>query len=114
MFDRRCLGIKCSACDKDWHTECCNLTGITTNNAKKLEKLNWRCPWCDQPGIENPDSKAGKDTEISLKSFMSSIARVKSCTEELNEGITSVEFFNQHVKHLLLEKYKFKEHCQDC
>ena len=28
----------------------------------------------------------------------------------MNEGITSVEFFNQHVKHLLLEKDKFKEH----
>ena len=33
MFDRKCIAIKCSTCSKDWHTECCNLSGVTPSVA---------------------------------------------------------------------------------
>ena len=38
------------------------------------------------------------------------MSRIETCREELNEGISSVEFFNQHIKHLLLDDSKFKSH----
>ena len=112
MFDRNCLGIKCSKCDKSWHTECCNLAGITQTVARKLEGRKWECPWCYLPAIPNPDSKDGKETTESLKAFMANISRVQACTEELKEGVTTVEFFRQHIQHLLLDKDKFITHSE--
>ena len=38
------------------------------------------------------------------------MARVQNYTEELNENITAIEFFNQHIKHILLDESKFKTH----
>ena len=112
MFDRNCLGIKCSKCDKSWHTECCNLAGITQTIARKLEGRKWECPWCYQPAIPNPDYKDGKETIESLKAFMANISRVQACTEEVKEGVTAVEFFRQHIQHLLLDKDKFIAHSE--
>ena len=43
---------------------------------------------------------------------MANISRVQACTEELKEGVTAVEFFRQHIKHLLLDKDKFIAHSQ--
>ena len=34
--------------------------------------------------------------------------RMEECNDELNENITKIEFFNQHIKHLLLDDKKFK------
>ena len=43
---------------------------------------------------------------------MANISRVQACTEELKEGVTAVEFFRQHIQHLLLDKDKFIAHSQ--
>ena len=36
------------------------------------------------------------------------MSRIEKCNEELKDGVSSVEFFNQHIKHLLLDEQKFK------
>lgn len=110
MYDRKCNGIKCSKCDKSWHTECCNLTGVTPGNVKKLETQKWQCPWCYQPTIPNPDTKDGKETTESLRSFMASITCLQKTTEKLKDGTSAVDFFNEHIRHLLLDKNQFKSH----
>ena len=112
MFDRKCIAIKCTSCKKDWHTECCNLTSVTPTVVKKLETHSWECPWCYHPAIQKPGD--GHQPDISTKKtydlFISNMARVQNCTEELNENITAIEFFNKHIKHLLLDESKFKTH----
>lgn len=113
MFDRKCIGIKCSACEKEWHTECCNLAGVTPSVAKKLETQTWKCPWCYEPSITKPCSQSGTqpNSEVYNK-FTCSVSRLETFTEELSDNITSVEFFNQHIKHLLLDDTKFKLHSE--
>ena len=36
------------------------------------------------------------------------MSRIEKCNEELKDGVSSVEFFNQHIKHILLDEKKFK------
>ena len=36
------------------------------------------------------------------------MARVQNFAEELNEKINPIEFFNQYIRHLLLDKSKFE------
>ena len=36
------------------------------------------------------------------------MSRIEKFDEELKDGVSSVEFFNQHIKHLLLDEQKFK------
>ena len=42
------------------------------------------------------------------KELISTMSRIENCNEELKDGVSSVEFFNQHIKHLLLDEQKFK------
>ena len=112
MFDRKCIAIKCSKCSGDWHTECCNLTGVTPSVARKLESQLWKCPWCYQPDIQKPDLQSEIREKDAYDKFTCSISRLQTFTEELNDNITSVEFFNQHIKHLLLDDTKFKQHTE--
>ena len=111
MLDRKCIAIKCTHCNKDWHTECCNLSGVTPSVARKLEGQSWKCPWCYQPTICNP--KTETVTKDHLDELGVSMSRVQQCTEDLNENASVVEFFNQHIiKHLLLDDSKFKAHSE--
>ena len=36
------------------------------------------------------------------------MSHIEKCNEELKDGVSSFEFFNQHIKHLLLDEHKFK------
>ena len=112
MFDRKCLGMKCSSCNKEWHSECCNLTGVTPSVAKKLEVQMWKCPWCYEPGIKKPGTQSETQPSEVINKFTCSITRLEAFTEKLNDNITSVEFYNEHIRHLLLDDAKFKLHSE--
>ena len=95
--------ICCSACKRHWHTSCCNLNGVTPSVTQELEAQCWECPWCFTPAFPSPkttDSLAGSNNDT-FEKFLSIMTRVKECEEELNDGISSIEFFNLHIKHLL-------------
>ena len=93
--------IKCAKCSQEWHNKCCNLVGITQGAIKKL--VQWQCPQCYVcPFFGN------KTMGTNHKSFNSAMLHMEECTEELNDNITKIDFFNQHIKHLLLDDQKFK------
>ena len=92
--------VKCAKCSQEWHNNCCNLSGISQNTIKKLVK--WQCPKCYVCPLSGP-SLSGD-----CKEFISTMSRIEKCNEELKDGVSSVEFFNQHIKHLLLDEHKFK------
>ena len=106
MLDRKCIAIKCTNCTKDWHTECCNLSGVTPTVARKLEGQSWQCPWCFKPSIPKPGTLPLKNDHTDELAV--SMSRFQKCAEELNDNASTVEFFNQHIKHLLLDDTKFK------
>ena len=108
--DQKSTYVKCAKCEQEWHSRCCNLTGLTQGAVKKL--TTWECPSCYScPYIKNSAALSSKcDDGQSFSSFISSSARIEKCTEELNESISHVEFFNTHLRHLLLDGTKFEEH----
>ena len=108
--------IMCSSCKALWHIGCCNLKGVTSSVIKKLENQGWKCPWCFTLTIKPLEAQTNEHTpspaEINIKKvdeFLATMDRIETCKEELNDGISSVEFFNQHIKHLLLDDTRFKE-----
>ena len=92
--------VKCAKCSQEWHNNCCNLSGISQNAIKKLVK--WQCPKCYVCPLS--DQSLSGD----YKEFISTMSRIKKCNEELKDGVSSFEFFNQHIKHLLLDDHKYK------
>ena len=106
--DQKCSFIKCSTCFIEWHTDCSNLTGASQTVAKKLESTSWQCPWCFKPSIQNPNAK--NDTVNIMDNFtkfISNMSKIEKCNDDLNESITAVQFFNQHIRHLLIDDSKF-------
>ena len=92
--------VKCAKCSQEWHKNCCNLSGISQNAIKKLVK--WQCPKCYVCPLS--DHSLSGD----YKEFISTMSRIEKCNEKLKNGVSSVRFFNQHIKHLLLDEQKFK------
>ena len=92
--------VKCAKCSQEWHNNCCNLSGISQNAIKKLVK--WQCPKCYVCPLS--DQSLSGD----YKEFISTMSRIEKCNEELKDGVSSFEFFNQHIKHLLLDDHQFK------
>lgn len=112
MLDRKSIPIKCTTCSKDWHTECCNLTGLTRTVVKKLEGQSWKCPWCFKSSYLKPGSVDDSPDESTLKNLLASMSRVLECTDMLNDNASNIEYFNEHIRHLLLDGSKFKEHSE--
>ena len=92
--------VKCAKCSQEWHNNCCNFSGISQNAIKKLGK--WQCPKCYVCPLS--DQSLSSD----YKEFISTMSRIEKCNEELKDGVSSFEFFNQHIKHLLLDDHKYK------
>ena len=101
--DPSSIYVKCAKCIQQWHNKCCNLDGLTQAAIRKLEK--WQCPRC----YTSPFVQTHIDAANCLKEFVDKMTRIERCNEDLNDSITSVEFFNMHIKHLLLDDKKFIE-----
>ena len=56
-----------------------------------------------------PRAPTDTNKQQSLKDFGSSTALTAKLTEELSENLNAVEFFNAHLKHLLLDCKKFTD-----
>ena len=39
--------------------------------------------------------------------FISNMSKIEKCNDDVNESITAVQFFNQHIRHLLIDDLKF-------
>jgi len=99
--------ITCTKCSRKWHTECANLTGLTTATAKKLSK--WNCPKCYACPYVMSDDSGNVDT---FAEFMKITSDIKKQNEELKESATTIDFFNAHIKHLLLNEDDYKDQSQ--
>ena len=110
--DKRMCSINCSKCQRQWHTSCCNLAGLPATVTKKLEEKGWKCPMCENNPYVSTAEKADYDAKLiqSFESFCTNMSRIEKCSEELNENTTALEFFNQHIRHLLIDDQKFKNH----
>lgn len=95
--------ITCSTCQQEWHSTCVNLSGITQAAVKKLTQ--WKCPKCF---VSVFCVQSGETEKESIDQLVTSLSRVQQCTDDFNDNATKVEFFNQHIKHLLLDDTKFK------
>ena len=99
--------VKCSECNQVWHSECSNLAGITLSASKKLVK--WNCPRCYVSPLV---SSSGSGKEDSFSEFLKITTDMKKLNEDLKENATAVDFFNTHIKHLLLNEDSFKKHSE--
>jgi len=92
--------IVCAKCSQQWHTKCCNLSGATPSVIGKMG--TWECPRCfKSPYVD--DSNLDQ-----FQKFIGKMADLEKCNEELNDSVTSIQFFNQHIRHLLLNDTKYK------
>jgi hypothetical protein len=99
--------VKCCRCLQSWHPECSNLCGITQAAAKKLR--NWSCLRCVIIITLGPNEQILDDKEA-LSQFHATASDIRKYTEDLKDSATSVDFFNTHIKHLLLNEDEFKSH----
>ena len=96
--------IKCTGCSQDWHCSCVNLAGISVAGVKKL--ASWKCPRC----YSSPFSTETGKSNDAFEEFKHAMSHIEELTDELKGSSTSVEFFNMHLKHLLLNPSEFTEH----
>ena len=88
--------IDCVRCNQKWHSTCVNLAGLTQAGIKKLG--NWNCPKCYvSPYI---DQERGQN----FKEFMKITSNIAQVNEELKENSRGVEFFNLHLRRLLISE----------
>ena len=112
LSDKTAVYLTCVSCQQEWHSNCCNLKGITQGAVKKLD--DWECPRCyNCPHLPIDVQNDTRWTDASAyQSFMAAMSRIESCNNELKEHASSVEWFNQHIRHLLMDKSKFEANNQ--
>jgi hypothetical protein len=99
------LSIQCDKCLDYWHLECVSLKGLTKTMIDSIEV--WFCPNCfESPYASKPDTKI---IDSYVKQFKKQASRIDKCNEELGESVSHVEYFNQHIRHLLIDDVKFKD-----
>ncbi len=96
--------IACIKCTQAWHVGCVNLTGLTQAPVKKL--VNWKCPRCFifPYKVQSADEKSETFAE-----FQKITGNITKCNEDLKDSAKAIEFFNLHIKHLVLNEHSFKE-----
>ena len=107
--------VLCTKCQQEWHNKCCNLNGITQAAVKKLK--DWECPRCFMsPFVTTIPKESDELSSVIMNKFLGNITWIEACTEELMDSATTIEFFNSHIKHLLLHDDQFKDHTSkmDC
>ena len=113
--------LKCTACKQHWHSTCANLCGISKEFVECIE--NWKCPLCFVPCTSNKSSvnpyicsvcnnsqkiKSALDDQ-SVEKFLESVSNIVKQNEELSKSANDIEYFNLHLKHLLLDKSEFED-----
>ena len=96
--------VKCSKCDQSWHPDCVNLSGITQGASKKL--VNWKCPHCYVFPYHTATDVDG-NTKEAFNEFLKVTSDIRKFNEELKDSASSIDFFNVHVKHLMLNEDTF-------
>ena len=113
--------LTCVSCNQQWHANCANIRGkMKKEFVNSLE--SWECPWCFIPCVvkETPNiCKTCKNSESirsaldddAVKQFIETVSYVKKQNDELHKSVSQIEYFNLHIKHLLLtDKKDFKDH----
>ena len=91
--------ITCQKCQQQWHTTCANLTGLTQAAVKKLTNSGWKCPRCYiSPYVEDQ----GKAEQF--KEFIRISSDFAKFNEELMDNTKAIEFFNLHLRRLLINE----------
>ena len=110
--------LKCTKCQQHWHSGCSNLHGISQDLVESLE--NWLCPACFIPctGMKslpsnndyictvcrnNSNISSALHTD-SAKQFIENVTSLTQLNEELSNSASHIDYFNLHLKHLLLDK----------
>ncbi|KAL5251181.1 hypothetical protein ACHWQZ_G016777 [Mnemiopsis leidyi] len=76
-----------------------------------MNKLTtWKCPDCfifpySQQSEKRSEAEAFSD-------FLKIFPRISQCNEELKESASTVEFFNEHIKHLVINEDSYKVQSQ--
>jgi alkylated DNA repair dioxygenase AlkB len=93
------VDITCQKCQQKWHTTCHNLTGLTGSAAKKVMDAGWKCMRCyvspysdDQESVRN------------FREFQRITSDMERFNEELKKNFDTVEFFNLHLRRLMIDK----------
>ena len=93
--------IECVKCIQKWHSNCANLSEITQASVKKLVAAGWNCPKCYiSPYI---DQERGQN----FKEFLRITSNIAKVNEELKENSQGIEFFNLHLRRLLLDEEEY-------
>ncbi|KAL5269061.1 hypothetical protein ACHWQZ_G002780 [Mnemiopsis leidyi] len=105
---KNALLIKCVKCTQAFHPTCVNLNGLTKASMNKL--TTWKCPDCfifpySQQSEKRSEAEAFSD-------FLKIFPRISQCNEELKESASTVEFFNEHIKHLVINEDSYKVQSQ--
>jgi hypothetical protein len=98
--------VRCCKCLQAWYPECSNLRGITPGAAKKLN--NWNCLRCIILDMLSTSDQLRMDNDIVSK-FLLTTTEIERYTD-LKESASSLDFFNTHIKHLLLHEDSFLDH----
>ena len=112
--------LQCKQCQQQWHSGCVNLKGISKDFVEQLE--NWMCPNCFVPCNTQPPttyvcSVCKNNAEVSsalesnaAQNFINSVKSLSTMSDQLNQNSSDIEYFNLHLKHLLIDASSIDNH----
>lgn len=105
LSDSQSHYVSCTKCTQDWHQNCVNLYGLDGNGIKQLtEWLCPRCYKCSDDLVANP-----KDIKIKASNATKYIETLEKLGKDLKKSVSSIEMFDSHLKHMLLDDSKLIE-----
>ena len=98
-FTKSNVVMTCQRCQQKWHISCHNLKGLTLNASKKLMDSGWKCVRCYiSPYVEN------QERNQQFQDFLRITADITKFNEDLKESSRAFEFFNLHLRRLMIDK----------
>ena len=88
------------------HVLTSHFTGITAAAVKRM--TGWKCPQC----YISPFSETLCGDADAFAQFKNAMKNIKEVNGNLTEDSNAIEFFNSHLKHLLLEPAEFLKHSE--
>ena len=67
---------------------------------------SWKCPYCYRcPFLKN---KNGDKMTTTLETLFERLQIIGKCNEDLKDSANTIDFFNSHIEHLILNDIEFK------
>ena len=109
--DRASYYVICTKCRQNWHQRCANLEGLNETAIKKLK--SWLCPNCFTSPFVIVDRVSRIISSMpglrEVSNLSDTLSKLSAVGDSLKDNISTIETFDLHLKHVLLNESLLKE-----